>query len=56
MLDVTKAYRHLGWRSQWGVAQTVKETVSWYVQVSAQPASALQLVEQQTATYFNEGA
>ena len=52
-LDVTKANRRLGWRSQWDIATTLTQTVMWYAQVAEDSCAARDVTLQQIHSYFN---
>ncbi|OGG59100.1 CDP-glucose 4,6-dehydratase [Candidatus Kaiserbacteria bacterium RIFCSPHIGHO2_02_FULL_50_50] len=52
-LDVTKANRRLGWRSQWDIDTTLTQTVMWYAQVAEDPSLARDVTLQQINLYFN---
>src|SRR3989344_5892485 len=52
-LDVTKANRRLGWRSQWDIDTTLTQTVMWYAQVAEDLCTARDVTLQQINLYFN---
>lgn len=53
VLDVTKANRILGWRSKWGIDETILKTVNWYQKTEDNPSSALDVTKKQIEEYFN---
>ena len=52
-LDTTKAQRQLGWKSQWDIDTTLRETARWYRAVHDDPQSAEHITREQIAAYFN---
>ncbi len=52
-LDVTKANRRLGWRSQWDIDTTLEQTVMWYAQAATSSDAAPVITAEQINSYFN---
>lgn len=53
-LDVTKAYRLLGWRAKWNLEQTLRATAEWYAAVADDVTAAPSITTRQIETYFQE--
>jgi CDP-glucose 4,6-dehydratase len=52
VLDVTKAIRELGWRSQWPVGKTIAMTAAWYARTESDPSTASAITKEQIEEYF----
>jgi CDP-glucose 4,6-dehydratase len=55
-LSIDKAQALLGWSPVWGFARTVEQTVSWYRQTAADPATAAALALRQIGDYHADAA
>jgi len=50
-LSTDKAFHVLGWHAVWDFERTVAQTISWYREVAARPAAALECTQRQIAEY-----
>jgi CDP-glucose 4,6-dehydratase len=55
-LATDKAFHLLRWQPVWPFKPTIEQTVTWYREVSANPAAALPLTRRQIAAYTAAGA
>ena len=52
-LNIDKATQTLGWSPVWNFKQTIKNTISWYKQVSENPEMAEKITKEQIEKYSN---
>lgn len=54
-LDTSKACRHLGWESRWGLNETLSATAEWYIVAKDDVESLEELTRAQIKSYFGLG-